>query len=264
MNQYRLFIDELGIASPKATESKIYALTGIMVRNDLRNDLKIKADQIKYKYWNKTNVVFHLREIGKNLGDFFIFNKNEKLKESFLKDLLEYLSNTPLTVLSIIVDKQEALKKNWNDIKIFKETIRLLYYNYLAFLFGKESSNGKIVVESATAEKDVYYLKYFAYFTSPKCIELNIDYKKVQEILTSISFVTKRNFDIEEQIADLFSYAAKCKFLKDFKKKSFLTNSYENRILKILNEKLFLKPKKLSKKKLNFYEKVNSFIVLPK
>ena len=264
MNQYRLFIDELGIASPKAIESKIYALTGIMVRNDLRNDLKIKADQIKYKYWNRTNVVFHSREIGKNLEDFSIFNKNEKTKESFLKDLLEYLRNTPITVLSIIVDKQEALKKNWNDIKITKETIRLLYYNYLAFLLGKESSNGKIIVESAAAEKDVYYLKYFAYFTSPKCIELNINYKKIQEILTSISFVTKRNFDIEEQIADLFSYASKCKFLKDFKKKSFMSNSYENRILKILNDKLFSKPKNLSKKKSNFYEKVDSFIVLPK
>src|SRR3989339_633524 len=119
MNQYRLFIDELGIASPKATESKIYALTGIMVRNDLRNDLKIKADQIKYKYWNKTNVVFHLREIGKNLGDFFIFNKN-----------VSYLY-----FLKIIIKKKELKKKNWNDIKIFKETIRLLYYNYLAFLF---------------------------------------------------------------------------------------------------------------------------------
>jgi len=264
MNHYRLFIDELGIASPKATESKIYALTGIMIRNDLRNDLKIKADQIKYKYWNKTNVVFHSRDIGKNLGDFSVFNKNEKIKETFLKDLLEYLSNTPLTVLSIIVDKQEALKKNWNDIKIFKETIRLLYYNYLAFLLGKESSNGKIIVESATAEKDVYYLKYFAYFTSPKCIELNIDYKKVQEILTSISFVTKRNFDIEEQIADLFSYAAKCKFLQELKKETFKSNSYEDRILKIFNEKLFSRPKNLSKKKLKFYEKVNSFIVLPK
>lgn len=264
MNQYRLFIDELGIASPKAAESKTYALTGIMVRNDLRDELKIKADQIKYKYWSKTDVVFHSREIGKNLGNFSIFNKNQTLKESFLKDLLEYLSNSPLTVLSIIVDKQGALKKNWNDIKIFKETIRLLYYNYLAFLFGKESSNGKIVVESATAEKDVYYLKYFAYFTSPKCIELNIDYKKVQQVLTSISFVTKRNFDIEEQIADLFSYAAKCKFEREFKQKSFLTNSYENKILKILNSKLFSKPKNLSKKKSNFYEKVDSFIVLPK
>ena len=255
MNQYRLFIDELGIASPKATESKIYALTGIMVRNDLRSDLKIKADQIKYKYWNKTNVIFHSREIGKNLGDFSIFKKNEKLKESFILDLFDYLSNTPLTVLSIIVDKQEALKNNWNDIKIFKETIRLLYHNYLAFLFGKESSNGKIIVESATAEKDVYYLKYFAYFTSPKCIELNIDYKKVQQVLTSISFVTKRNFDIEEQIADIFSYAAKCKFEREFKKKSFLTNSYENKILKIFNDKLFSKPKNLSKKSLIFTKK---------
>ena len=85
------------------------------------------------------------------------------LKESFLKDLFEYLNNIPITVLSIIIDKQAALKKNWNDIKIFKETIRLLYYNYLAFLFGKESSNGKIIVESATAEKDVYYLLFHLY-----------------------------------------------------------------------------------------------------
>jgi hypothetical protein len=264
MNKYSLFIDELGIANPKATESKLYVLTGIAVKKDFKDQLKIEADQIKFKYWNKTDIVFHSRQIGKNLSDFEIFKDKNDLKSPFINDLLNYLAKIPITIFSVVVDKDLALKNNWNDIKILRETIRLLYFNFLTFLLGKDNGKGKIVVESATAEKDVYYLKYFAYFTSPNCKELNIDYKKVQNILTSISFVTKRNFDIEEQIADLFSYAGKCKYMKDFKNKSYTSDSYESKIIKILNNKLFSKPKNLSAKKLKFYEKAEPFVVLPK
>ena len=47
-------------------------------------------------------------------------------------------------------------------------------------------------------------------------IGLDKNYReKIKEKLTALSFVTKRNFDIEEQIADLFTYAARSKFKKD-------------------------------------------------
>jgi len=258
MNKFSLFIDELGIANPKAIESKLYVLTGIAVKKDFRDQLEVEANQIKFKYWNKTDIVFHSREIGKNLGDFVIFKNKESLKKLFINDLFNFLSNIPITIFSIVVDKNLAFRKNWNDIKILRETIRLLYFNFLTFLLGKNHGKGKIVVESATAEKDIYYLRYFAYFTSPNCKELNVDYKKIQNILTSISFVTKRNFDIEEQIADLFSYAGKCKYIKDYKNKPYASGSYENKIIKILNNKLFLKPKNLSAKKLKLYKQPTS------
>lgn len=230
MSLYYLFIDELGLSSLKAKESGIYILTGIAVKKENRDYLKILSDQIKYKYWGHTNIVFHSRKIGRNLDEYKKFSEDYQLKQSFIRDLIQYLSKSPITAFSVVVDKKEATKQHWNEIKIIKETIRLLYFNYLTFLLGK-SGNGKIVVESAASEKEVYYLKYFAYYISPSSREFGVDYRKIQEILTSVSFVTKRNYDIEEQIADLFSYAGKCKYLQEVEKEKFNSDSYEAKIL---------------------------------
>ena len=264
MNRYNLFIDELGIPDLKDKSSNIYVLTGIAVKQEYQDDLRINAEHIKFKYWDRTDIVFHSREIGNNLGDFKNLKQNRNQKTNFINDLLKYLALSPITVFTVLVDKAIARSKKWNHIKVIKESIRLLYFNFLTFLLGKTHSKGKIVVESASAEKDIYYLKYFAYFTSPNCKELQVDYKLIQSILTSISFVTKRNFDIEEQIADLFSYAAKCKYLKENQKQQLPTTSYETRIMKIFNSKLFLKPKNLKATKLKFYQKVEPFVILPK
>ena len=65
MKLINFFIDGLGGASLKATQSKLYILSGIMVVSKSREQLKIKADQIKFKYWNKTSTIFHSREIGR-------------------------------------------------------------------------------------------------------------------------------------------------------------------------------------------------------
>ncbi|MEK7516987.1 MAG: DUF3800 domain-containing protein [Patescibacteria group bacterium] len=73
MRNLCLFIDESGIANPKVTNSEVYILAGCMVDDYAREKLKIEADQIKFKYWTKTNIVFHSKEIGRKEGDFKIF-----------------------------------------------------------------------------------------------------------------------------------------------------------------------------------------------
>jgi len=70
MKNYNLFIDELGNANPLNTSSPVYILCGIIVSGQNREKLKIHADQIKFKYWGNTNIVFHSREIGRSEGDF--------------------------------------------------------------------------------------------------------------------------------------------------------------------------------------------------
>lgn len=67
------------------------------------------------------------------------------------------------------------------------------------------------MVESATSERDFIFHKIVSNYLSNGIRDLNITYEQVQSVLTEISFVTKKNFDIEEQIADLFAYAAKQK-----------------------------------------------------
>ena len=88
MKHYKLFIDESG-HSHQNHPSKYFVLVGCIVEDAKQDVLKIKADQLKYKYWNKTDIVFHSEEIGKRVGAFKQFAGNSQLAKQFEKQLLQ-------------------------------------------------------------------------------------------------------------------------------------------------------------------------------
>ena len=133
----------------------------------------------------------------------------------------------------------------------------------MSWLFGLKRGSGKITIESATSEKDRYYLSEFAYFLAPGCRELSVSFRDVQSLLTAISFVTKHNDDIEEQIADIFAYGMRCAYLRESGKETFKVGSYEDRLIKIMKLKLFAKPKFAKERKMKFYETIQPFCILP-
>lgn len=258
--EYQLFIDESGTPSIKDKKSKFYILAGCSVSKQERNDIKIWADHIKFKYWNKTNIVFHSKEIGRKENDFKIL-KDIKTYNLFLKDLYDFLEKSRFKMLYVLIDKKEARKLAWNKNKIYKDTSFYLIKNFLLVLLAG-GFKGKIIIESATAEKDFYLHKIISNFLSEGLKDPTIDYKKIQKTITSVSFVTKNNYDIEEQIADLFSYAAKCKYIRDKKIRSNF-NSYEKIMLDLFNKKIFKVPQRAGKGKLEFFQKVKPFKILP-
>ena len=235
MRYFELFIDESGNVNPLDKISKIYVLCGCAVAKEQCVNLKIRSDQIKFKYWGKTDILFHSRDIGKKLGDYAKFRQNKKEYQDFLTDLFYFLKELHYTIFVIIV-----------------------------WLLGLKNDRGKITIESATAEKDRYYLNEFSYFLSPGCKELSVDYRKVRSVLTSVAFVTKHNSDIEEEIADLFAFAAQCKYFRETKQAAYKVGSYEDRIIRILDRKLFQKPKFAKKEKMKFYEAIDPFYLIPR
>lgn len=263
---YELFIDELGQANPISKQSNVYVLLGCAMEENQRSQLKAYADQIKFKYWNRDyeNIVFHSKEIARSEGVFSIFAANKQKKAEFYNDLFGLLKFSNIVVFAIVCDNELAKKNGWNSIKVIKETGNLIFLQFIAWLLGLTGVRGKITIESATAEKDRYYLNTFSYFLSPGNKQLNVDYQKVRNLLTSISFVTKRNYDIEEQLADLLAYAAKCKYLRLIKKQTFRVGSYEDRIIRLLDTKLWRLPKSAKEKKMKFFKTIEPFCIIPK
>lgn len=255
-------MDELGNLNVSDTKSKYYVLSGCAVEQTQREIIKIRADQIKFKYWGKTDVVFHSREMGTKGGQFEIFRNKRTLWNEFLGDLFTLLSESQFTLFAVVCDKDELRSRGWNDIRLIKVTARKLIYHYLSWLFGLQNVSGKITIESATSEKDRYYLNEFSYFLSPGCRELSVNFRLVRSVLTSIAFVTKNNNDIEEQIADLFAYGMKCLYLREIKKATFMTGSYEDKLIRVLKLKLFRKPRFAREKKMKFYEAIEPFCVI--
>ena len=148
----------------------------------------------------------------------------------------------------------------WMQRKVYKESAYYIVRNFILALLSYGNVKGRLVVESATSEKDFYYHKAAGLFLSRGIPELNVSHTKVQNLLTEISFVSKKNFDIEEQLADLFSYAGRLKFQN--KAESSLT-AYEKNILKLLNTKLFKMDPRTGDKKRKFLSKIESFKILP-
>lgn len=258
MKLLNLFVDESGSDNPKKGHSKCYIVCGCLVSDYKRDELKIHADQIKFKYWGRTDIVFHSREIGRKEGDFSIL-KDKKTYQDFQNDLFNFLSLAGIQLLVILVDHQKANKKNWNSQKVYKETANILIKNFILSLLAIGDTRGKLIVESATSEKDFVFHKSAGYFLSNGIKEMNISYKDVQNVLTEVSFVSKKNYDIEEQIADLLAFGAKLKFTKKTKPLSI----YEQRILKIMEHKIFRMHPDTGAKKKKYYSLIEGFKILP-
>ena len=257
MKLNNLFIDELGSASPKAKNSKLYILSGIMVTHNSREDLKIKADQIKFKYWGKTDIVFHSREISRAESDFQIL-KNLNTKSDFEKDLFKFLNNGIYDLFAVIIDKHK-MPKNWIETTIYKKTADCLIRNFLLALLAQTNIKGRLVVESATSEKDFYYHRTASHFLSRGIEKLGIKYTEIQNVLTEISFVTKKNQDIEEQIADLLAYGIKLKYEK---RKLSTLSTYEKKIIRTVENKLFKVDPNTGAKKKKYYSEVESYKII--
>ena len=253
---YKLFIDELGHANYKHP-SPFYVLSCCSVDDLNRVKMQVVADRIKFKYWGRTDVIFHSREIGRRSGDFAIF-KDKDLFAEFLYDLQNFIFESQFKMFFAIVDKSKAQYLGWDEIKIYKETSAAMIKNFLLILLSNDS-RGEIIIESATAEKDFYFHRALGYFLSSGLKRPKVNYAKVQETVTSISFVSKKNHDIEEQLADLFAYALKCKQLKIKPPKG----SYEEMILDALSKKTFRIPRGAKPPKKKFLNEVEAIKLLP-
>jgi len=254
MKLLNYFIDELGNANPKATQSNLYILSGVLVSSSAGEELKIRADQIKFKYWNKTSLVFHSRDIGRRQGEFDIL-KNDLINKNFTKDLINFLRWGNFQLFGTVVDKNK-IPKNWNEKTIYKKTSENIITNFIFALLAQGNCRGRLIVESATSEKDFYYHKAAGHFLANGFRKLGVSYQQVQDALTEVSFVTKKNNDIEEQLADLLAYGLKLKYEQGIKKN---LSDYEEKLIKIVDQKLFNMPATTGDKKKKFYSKIESF-----
>ncbi len=229
-----LYLDENG--SPDTNDrSQNYTLCGVVVNEYQSEKLKISADQIKFKYWNNTDIVFHSVDIGLQTGDYAIL-KNPTIKKDFLRDMTIFLSSGDYRCIVISIDKKKAISKGWNSNKIRDYASDKMIECFIEFLAQKKFS-GSICLESA-GQKDLAFYHRYMYYLSHGFVGLNLNHTDVKKLLTSISFVSKKNHDIETQLADLFAYPATCHFLSLEGVKPLIRGSYEEKMCNILNAKI--------------------------
>jgi len=251
-------MDESGMPNPKVKNSRYYILCGCIFKDKSREKLKIEIDQVKYKYWGRTDIIFHSREIARCEGVFKIL-RDQTVRESFERDLLHVISKGGFQLFAVCVDKTQALTKGWDEKKVIEVTAHTIIRNFIFMLLSKDDCKGRLIVESATSEKDFVYHKVAGQYLSMGIPKKNITYRDVQGKLTEISFVTKKNYDTEEQIVDLLTYAVRLKAEKRSQKQM---NHYEKSILTVLYKKLYKVHPKTSAVRKVFLNEIKSFEIL--
>lgn len=262
MKLHHLYIDELGSPNPSSPQHDYFILSTCSVPDKTRESLERRAGQIRFKYWgsNGSDVVFHSYHIGRKSGAFAIFRHDPVRYREFQDDVLDLLRVYPITVFINLTDNAVAYARRWDTNTVLKESTSHAVESFVRFLVGSHKQ-GKICIESATDAQNTFFLKAFTTYLAPGAIS-TINFRNVQDSLTSLSVVTKKNHDIENQIADLFAYAARCKYERDELGKSFLATSYESKIITIFERKLYKVPPHAPPAKKRILNEIEPFKIL--
>lgn len=218
VGMYTLYLDESGdntltVINP---HNPHFVIGGMIVKEDQRSSMAHVSEFIKEKYWKDKHHVLHAAE-GTHLSG--------KEYKAFTSEFIKYIEIFDLHTVVAIVNKDNYLLKNPNithainnfqkqkgftpvviegQRKIIKESAFEVFTMFLYFL-SKNNVRGKIVVEADGGEKEKLTFEAYNLLLSGHQ-KLQISVQQVRQLITSISFVTKNNYDMETQIADHIVY----------------------------------------------------------
>ena len=233
---YKLFIDESGKNNLIGVDPKFpfFSMGGVIIHDSTGSIfLKERADQIKFKYWNRTDIVFRGSSMRSLSDDFSIFKNHPKFTiDDFYNDFVDLLNKGNYKVVYIAMHKGKYIDQNppikhalgciskgnmaykkiilGNEKNIVKDFAHDVISIFLSYLVKKDKNNGKtrgqVIMEAADQYQDGDILGSYNKFLFLGHPPLGLNNIRVREYLTSISFVTKKNLDIEAQLADLATH----------------------------------------------------------
>src|SRR3989304_5818862 len=183
-------LDESGKASFEHP-SKLFVLSAVLVPESFRSKLNNKIKKIKKKFFKDEEIVFHSRDMSRKKGPFSIL-RDPKTETAFWSEFVSVLNNKDISLIFIITNKTKAVKLGWQPKTILKRSYLRLLELFLIQL-NKNKNKGKIIAESDPSQ-DIYLIE--AHNTH------QAQNQSYRNNVTSISLVSKSNFDSEVQIAD--------------------------------------------------------------
>ncbi len=221
---YKLFTDESGknTLTNLNVDNPYYCVSGALIHDTSSLFIQRRADQIKFKYWGRTDVTFHAFDYRHRLNEFSIFNGKPDLLISFQRDFLDFIRSANFKVIWVCIDKAQYIQNNAPIAHAIKNKYKKqvityqkklnekiffeLWEIYLCYLTTKQKSTGTIVVEASDERQDIDILSSYNKIMSHGVSNLGLSNIDVRNKLTSISFVTKQNWDAGTEFADFASY----------------------------------------------------------
>lgn len=116
---YKLFLDESGDHNLKVINPNhpVFALVGCAFEENyyIKEAIK-KVNELKIKYFNSVDVIFHSRDIRKQETRPFLVLRNKKKREEFYEDLNKLFKELYFTILASVIDKTKLKEQYGNHL----------------------------------------------------------------------------------------------------------------------------------------------------
>lgn len=214
MNYKILSLDETGKANYNHG-SKYFVVSGIVVKEEHRKELKEIANKVIFKYFGDKKMVFHFVDMIAHQNGFELLN-DTTIEKKFWDDFFKHVFNKNYLffyVVSVnkILAKTEG-KYPWETETILQRCYEQILKNFALHL-KQTKYQGKIIAESSS-DQDPYLVKVHSAYQQ-KGVGSTISGKEYFNLITSLSLVTKQNDDIETQIADIVATVGRIKQIKE-------------------------------------------------
>lgn len=243
---YTLFLDESGDNNLVNINPNMphFVFGGVLIQEQHRSQIQHASEFIKQKYWSNKNYVLHAADGTHLTGSDY---------KNFTQDVQKLLEVSELKVLVTAIDKRNFLtqnppiqhalanystKKGFESIvvsgqrAINKKSAYEVLTMYLYFL-RTLGEKGRVVIEADGGEKDRQIFEAYNQILSSGHPQLGVSVTEVRQIISSIAFVTKNNFDIETQLADMLVYFSHQRVRADSGVKKRTKNDFQEACMKL-------------------------------
>lgn len=195
--EYILFADE----TKKTPKNPYFCFAGLIIKRcDYEDVLVPKINELKKKYFGKTDIIFHYTDMKYNKRDFTSF-RDSTVRNQFWTEFVNIIKTIDFTTIGVYFN-QNMMKELYKDsgTRSYDIAYRHLLENYMHFLKEKNGV-GSICIESRTFKENMFLQRnHFDYIEHGS---IYYDYKNTYQHLASIGFVVKGDNCIGLQIADI-------------------------------------------------------------
>lgn len=234
MEGYKILaLDESGKASYKHL-SKNFVLSGLILSEGYKMELDNQVRQLKLKYFNDENIVFHCRDMLRKKGSFAVWRQNQQLEVNFWSEFIEFFNNDNLSIALVITNKEKAKNIGWNEITILRRAYSKILEEFTNIYL--QNNKGKIIAESDPYQ-DKYLIEAHNRLQSIGIPSQGISSFDYRHKITSLSLVNKLNYDVDIQLADSLAIMANLVYNRKINNLKKLTD-IESMMIDLIDSKM--------------------------
>lgn len=211
LTDYIMYLDESGSHYLNKIDPNfpVLCLSGCIFNKEYyHTQVRQRIDNLKIKYWNNTEVIFHSREIRKHEGVYKILG-DKNVRDSFYNDLNYLVSTMDFTIIAAVIDIPEHKHKyNQRAYDPYYLSFKFILERFPMFL-RKRSALGYAIAESRGKTEDKKIKGWYKQLS-----QYGTEYLERIDNITSFTTKNKSENIDGMQLSDLVAYPVATKYFK--------------------------------------------------